>query len=174
MKTLKLLAFAVSIISLISSCAEQGETLPDTDLVEFVAVTIPDAYKATCADIEEATDISDLIVDVVLTTEQGEDVYGQVHLVAVGGSKLSLFEVSPNILHENDWANSFLREGFDSKVLSKEESCTDVCKKNYLDEEGNKLPGYNECVADCWVIPGVAVAVIVLAVKEAIELLTER
>lgn len=165
MKIFKLLTLTVLMTGLISSCNEQNETISEIESPQFVAVAIPDAFKATETDISNAEEIKDLIADVVFVTEEGKELPGQVHMVMVGDSKLSAFEVSPNILNENGWDANFWLEQYDPNAPVTEGDCEDDCRAEYVDEEGNPTKKLDGCLVGCFLGKVLEIAVIGIIIE---------
>jgi len=159
MRKLKTLLTATLFAVVFVACNEQTEVTPSEP--EFVEVAIPDAYKSPSNGRVSSDDVDDLIMDIQITTTEGKEIVGKVHLIMPANESLSYFAITENLLEETGLSADYWIEAFNSNSngrIARGEGCFATCRGMAKGE------GRGTCKAECWLDIAVKVATIVALV----------
>ena len=155
----KIFTLAVLIaVTTFYACDEKAEVSPKSEL-EFVEVTIPNAYKSTVNDRSSSDEVDDVIVDVQFTTNDGKEIVGKVHLVMSDDETLSYFAMTENLLSETNLTADFWISGTDA---TNGRRGIGTCLKNCKGMEKGEGKGW--CKAGCWIELAAKVAGVIAAI----------
>lgn len=151
---------ATLITIVFAACNEQGEVTPLEP--NFVEITIPDAYKSLSNGRIPSEDIDDVILDVQITTTDGREVMGKIHLIMHDDETLSYFAMTENLLAETGLSPDYWVEALNANAngrIDLAQGCFTNCSEMYSDDRKRR----RGCKAECWLEIALAVAAIVVA-----------
>ena len=151
--------------TLFYACDEKTEVNPKAEL-EFIEVTIPNAYKSATNDKSSSNEVDDVTMDVEITTIEGKEIEGKIHLVMPDNESLSYFAMTENIFAETGLTPDYWVEALSANTngrLLKPQGCFGNCTAKF--GKGGKKNGKGACKANCWLDIAVKVATIIKAIK---------
>ena len=159
MRKLRTMLFTMLFAIAFMACNEQSDLNPTEP--EFVEVSIPDAYKSSTNGRTSSEDVDDVILDVQITTTDGKEIVGKIHLVMPDDESLSYFAMTENLLQETGLSADYWIESFNSSSpngrIARTQGCFGDCP-----DKGEE--GRGTCRAVCWLDIAVKVATIVAVI----------
>ena len=126
------------------ACNDQTEAIPSEP--RFVEVTIPDAYRSTASGKIPSEEVDDVILDVQITTNDGREIVGKVHLIMPDDGTLSYFAMTENLLSETGLSVDYWVDALSADLTSRLAK-TDGCFANCKGMSGSDK---RTCKAVCW------------------------
>ena len=158
MRNLRTMLFTMLFAMAFMACDEQGDLTSAEP--EFVEVSIPDAYKSSVNGRTSSDDIDDIIVDVQITTTDGREIVGKVHLVMPDDESLAYFALTENLLTETGLSADYWVEALSSNSngrIDRTQGCFGDCSAKGREGRGTYR-------AECWLGVALKIAQIVAIV----------
>ena len=157
MKNLKTTLSILAIFIFSTACQQQDEVSIQP---EFVEVEIPDVYKSSINSRTAYPEVDDLIVDVQLTTIDGKEVAGKVHLVMPDDETLIYMAVTENILSSTKLTPDFWKQAIGRYHATSRKYESQGCFASCRGMKKGK--GKGTCKALCWlqIIKDVATVIV--------------
>ena len=155
MRKLKPFLTATLFVVVFVACNEQVEVNPSE--TEFVEVSIPDTYKPSSTSRVSSEDVDDVVMDIQITTTDGKEIVGKVHLIMPDDESLAYFAVTANLLTETGLSADYWVEAINSNSngrIARTEGCFGDCPARGSEGSG-------ACRAECWLEVALKVAQIV-------------